>query len=110
MVQYDEKIIQEYAENLYIIADRIVFWAKLKYGIIWGIVLGIIGGVFGIYSLLDQREAGVMIGSSLAGFIIGGIIGVKRGKIKGEAEAFEYRLKAQTALCQVKIEQNTRKD
>lgn len=109
MVNYDEKIIQEYAEKLYEIADRIVFLAKLKYGVIWGIVSGIIGGVFGA-SLLDERGVGVIIGSSLAGFIIGGIIGIKIGKIKGEAEAFEYRLRAQTALCQVKIEQNTRKD
>ncbi len=91
MVTYEEKIIDEFAARLYKQANSMV----TTYTIL-GAGIGLIAGV------AMAQIAGFVIGVLMLGFF--GFIGYKMGIEK----AFELKLKAQTALCQVKIEQNTR--
>lgn len=94
MAQYDEKIIHEFADQLYRRANFIIGIFTVV-GAIIGLLLGYTFGAYGgkrvIYALI-------------AGGIGGGI-----GYYIGTARAFALKLQAQTALCQVQIEKNTRK-
>ncbi len=89
MVQYDPKVIYEFADRLHRKANTII--AKCT------IVGALIGGIVG-YAV---KGAGV----ALLGLVIFGAIGFYIGREK----AFSLKLQAQTALCQVKIEENTKK-
>lgn len=87
-VEYDPKIIQEFSDRLYAKANSII----RSYAIVGVLLLGI-GG-------LATQEP--MFGLIVA--VLGGVIGYMLGKEK----AFSYKLQAQTALCQVQIETNSR--
>ena len=89
MITYDPKIIQEFADRLYAKAKSIV----RNYSIVGILLLGF-GG------LASQNPIIALIGA-----ILGGLIGYAIGTEK----AFQYRLQAQTALCQVEIESNSQK-
>lgn len=89
MAQYDERVIQSYADALYDRAAVIVFQYTAGAG-----VLGALGAHF---SVGDQTAITTSFGiGALIGFVLG------RGK------SFRLRLEAQTALCQMQIERNTR--
>ncbi len=88
VVRYDPEIIQKFADRLYEQARAVI----LRLGLL-GVLLGI--GV-GALSKLEY-------GPILFGMLAGGI-----GALIGQAIGFHYKLKAQTALCQMMIEQNTR--
>jgi uncharacterized membrane protein YeaQ/YmgE (transglycosylase-associated protein family) len=88
MVRYDESIIKRYAQALYDQADLSVFLFTLI-----GILLG--GGA----GWMMQGEVGAMLGAVLLGTI---------GYFMGQSRAFQLKLTAQLALCQVQIERNTR--
>jgi len=88
MITYQPKIIKEYAGRLYNSADRIVFFL---------ILVGMAAG--GIPGYIMERYIGL-----IAGLTIGGIIGF----LIGNEIAFGLKLRAQIALCQVQIEENTR--
>ncbi len=95
MVEYDPKLIYEFADRLY---------KKAKYIIATYVIVGflsglLIGGVIG-YSVIKALEFGI---------IFGPILGVAIGYEMGAEKVFELKLKAQTALCQLKIEENIRK-
>ena len=91
--QYDPRIIQEFADRLYREANGLV--ARL---LILGAVGGcLLGGAIGLAT--DFAVFWSILGAVLFG-AIGGIIGKER--------SFSLRLRAQLALCQVKIEENTR--
>jgi F0F1-type ATP synthase assembly protein I len=93
MTQYEAKIIQEFADRLYSKAKSVI--ASYTF---WGIVLGaFLGFAFGTYS-----RTGPLF--TIVGMFIVGAIGYSIGKEK----AFQYKLQAQIALCQVKIEENSR--
>jgi len=86
--RYDPAVIQEFADSLYAQATRIVFaWTAL------GVLIGFGGGC-----VAGKSEVYGVIGAALLG-VLGHAIGTSR--------AFLLKLQAQTALCQVKIEQNT---
>ena len=88
-VKYDPQIIYEFANDLYAQAN----WIILKYSLT-GFLLG--GGV----SYFIQNNQIISIVSAV-------ILGVLAMSI-GKSRAYSLKLQAQTALCQVQIEKNTR--
>lgn len=88
-MQYDPKIIEQFAENLYARAKSII----ITYTVM-GMILGAVGGT----ALLPVIGTGI-------GAVLFGAIGFSLGRDK----AFHLKLEAQIALCQVKIERNTSK-
>ena len=86
---YDPRVIEEFARRLLRRAKSVVL-TYLFIGVLIGVVVAL----------------GVAPGSdnaTLIGALLGGVIGFAIGTEK----AFQYRLTAQTALCQVMIEKNT---
>ena len=95
MARYDPQIIQRHADNLYRSArtTRILFT-----------ILGILGGGAIGLALAEPAELGESlcigigaVGTGLFGFIM------------GRSTAFALHVRAQTVLCQLAIEENTRK-
>jgi len=84
MASYDPSIIQKYANRLYSNANAIIVLSALMTGLV-GAGFGAVGG----YAL----EAG----------LLGAVLGV----LIGTSLAFNLKLKAQLALCQMRIESNT---
>jgi hypothetical protein len=94
-VMYDANIIREHAAALYSRAARIVF------------MTGFLGCIFGAI-------AGSVLGASSGGspgffMVLGALLGTLVGVTLGRGRAFVLQLQAQTALCQVAIEANTRR-
>ena len=94
MKSFDPSVIQVFAEELYKRARTIV--------IFYGVVAGLVGGVLGVFV---GQAAGV-------GAVVGGpallVLAALVGATAGQEKAFALKLQAQTALCQVAIERNTR--
>lgn len=97
MVVYDPDIIQEFAERLYSRADFVVLRDTLI-----GTVVGLLLGV-GAHKVLTMNPSSLMMMAIGAGAVFGLI-----GWVSGNDKAFMLRLQAQTALCQLQIELNTR--
>jgi hypothetical protein len=96
-VIYDETIIYTGVERLYARANtRIATYTLLGVGI--GLSIGYV-----MAGLLGEVAVGRMPYEALCIFLFGGI-----GFSSGRERAFVLRLRAQTALCQLKIEENTR--
>lgn len=93
MAQYDEKIIHEFADQLYRRANTIIALFSLV-----GAIIGLFAG-WGVGQYGTKR----FIYALIAGGIGGGI-----GYYIGTARAFVLKLQAQTALCQAQIEKNTK--
>lgn len=96
MVEYDPKIIQNYANELYNQAKSVVtcyFFIGMFASII----------VFSKISDMLKNEFDFLI--IAIGVFVGAIIGLFAGKNR----SFEMKLEAQQALCQVKIQENTKK-
>lgn len=96
MVEYDPKLIQDYASSLYNQAKSTV---TLHFFI--GITLGLIIAMFISDQLMGAMDFLIM---SL-GVMVGGVLGYGAGR----SRAFELKLHAQSVLCQVQIEENTQK-
>lgn len=88
-IDYDPELITTYARKLYDKADHITFSHTLAFGACGGL---------GAYWYTNDDGTGVFLGILFA--VIGYVI--------GEGKSFHYRLEAQVALCQAKIEENTR--
>jgi hypothetical protein len=94
-VQYDPNVIRDFAGHLYDRARNLVFSHVML-----GILAGIIGGfVFGV-----QTSVG---GGAMVAILLCGIFAWV-GYMIASPKAFLLRLQAQSALCQVQIEVNTR--
>jgi hypothetical protein len=94
MVTYDTVVIQSHAEALYAQADSVV-----RVSTIVGALAGAsAGGAVGVTASL---AVGVFV---LVGALLGGLFGYLAAK----GRALVLRSQAQTMLCQVRIEQNTR--
>ncbi len=89
MVQYDPKVIQEFADQMYNKANIVIGFYTIV-----GILIGGVGG-YAVSKVI-----------ALIGLLIGGAIGY----FIGSGKAFSLKLQAQTALCQVKIEENTKSE
>jgi outer membrane lipoprotein SlyB len=92
-IEYDAEIIKTFATRLYIKAQQLVRTATVA-GVFFGLIFG--GG------------AGASVDLGLLGAFVLGAIGGVVGYLVGQAWAFNLRLQAQVALCQVQIEANTR--
>lgn len=90
MVQYDSGVIYQAAERLNRSAQTTIAIYTIA-----GILLGLVGG-----SSLG-RGMGLL---ALLGAVILGVLGFAIGTQR----AFVLKLQAQTALCQAKVEENTR--
>lgn len=88
-IKYDPSVIRGFADELYRRANTIVIVNAAIFGLVGALVGGVVKGV------------GVAI---IAALVAGGI-----GYYLGLQKAFLLKLQAQTALCQVKIEENTGK-
>lgn len=89
MIDYDPDVIRGFADALYQRAANIV--------IINAAIFGVVGGAVG-YGLNGGVTA-----------VVGLAIGAGIGYYLGLQKTFLLKLQAQTALCQVKIEENTRR-
>ena len=87
MVSYDAAVIKTFAQKLYERAATVVA--------VHAIVGILVGGVAGRFSF---GNTGMFVLAAIAGAI---------GYFLGSQKAFSLKLQAQTALCQVQIEQNT---
>ena len=92
MTQYDPGVIQHFADKLYQKARRIVA-VRTVLGVVTGLAVGFI-----LSSRLHITGADI-IGAALFGFF---------GYQSGMERSFSLVLQAQTALCQMMIEANTR--
>jgi hypothetical protein len=97
MVQYDEKVIEAFAEELYREAATLVLRSTLKWLLV-GLLAGAIGG-----GAMTDWEA--IMPYAAAGGVVCGAVGYSHSKRR----VFLLKLQAQTALCQAQIERNTRK-
>jgi hypothetical protein len=93
VAKYESKIIYEFAERLYSRANSIV--------VVYVLVGLLAGGVSG-YAIGFASGNSAIAGSVLA-VLLGGL-----GYMMGTERAFQLKLQAQTALCHVQIEENTR--
>ena len=96
MTDYDPDIIQEFADRLYSRATQIVIVAAIV-----GALLGL-GAGFSISRLVFGGSGTDL--TALVVVVLGGVVGY----LVGRERSFILRLQAQTALCQVRIEKNTR--
>lgn len=106
MVQYDAKVIQQFAERLYTQARRIALTSTIYFAIL-GFILGavlasVIVGRAETLRLSSTAPMGVIIGATVLCGLLGFVHGTQR--------SFMLRLQAQTALCQLQIEANTRSE
>ena len=91
MTTYDPQVIFQFADRLYRQATQAIASSAII-GVVIGLAIG--------YYL--QKSIGLY---ALIGAVVLGLIGY----VLGTQRAFALKLQAQTALCQVKIEENTRK-
>jgi len=110
MVAYDPSVVQKYVDRLYRRAKTIIITSTI------GGVLG--GGLFGFMLglLFDQgslqlpaRLSFGELSTELVACLVGAVLFGLVSFLSGRQRAFLLRLQAQIALCQAKIEENTRK-
>jgi hypothetical protein len=89
---YDPNVIQEFADRLYKKANSTI----ASYALAGLLIGGLIGAGL-------SHNSGSSAGIIPLALIFGGI-----GYAVGKEKAFQFKLQAQTALCQVKIEENSR--
>jgi len=87
--RYDPQILQQFADKLY---------SQASSAIILGTIVGVLIGGF----------LGFQVGNIIAAVIIAILLGAL-GCAIGMSIAFQFKLRAQSALCQKQIEENTRR-
>jgi hypothetical protein len=103
---YDEKVLQEYADDLYQQAKGIIVWTAIRYGL--GVFIA--SWVFIMAVAASQRNIGSdATSSAMALSLFLAILGVLAGIGAGRRKAFMLKLQAQQVLCQRQTEINTRK-
>lgn len=98
--KYDPTIVQAAADALYLEARTVVRNTMIKCGFV-AFIFGFMAGAF------FSKGAGGVLPLVLAIFFC--VIGVAFGQSAAAGKAFQLRLTAQVALCQVQIESNTQK-
>lgn len=92
--RYDAHVIQSHADELYDRAEGIV-WQSVMKGLFFAAAIGFLIGHF----VFEAGGLWLIVGAGIGGYL---------GYLSGERKAFELRLQAQAALCQMMIEKNTR--
>ena len=92
-MQFKSEIIEEFADRLYKEAEHTI--SSYVFG--YAVVTLAIGAGF------------AYIKGDWPVVIPAGIVGATIGYYQGKEKAFQLKLQAQTALCQLQIEKNTRK-
>ncbi|MDP0495037.1 MAG: hypothetical protein Q7Q73_02405 [Verrucomicrobiota bacterium JB024] len=105
-VLYDESVIIKEAELLY----RQARGLALRTAFVYALVGGIAGAVFMLFPAVANEDSCMVIGSEaiVSSGLFCGIIAGLAGWSSGQAKGRKLRLEAQSALCQVAIERNTR--
>lgn len=93
-MEYDAKIIEEFAIRLYKRASSII----LQYSVMGALLGALVGAVAG-RAMGDYAGTGALVGAIVVAFI---------GYVAGQEKAFQLKLQAQVALVQVQIERNTK--
>ena len=101
MTKYDPAVIRKFADRLYAEATRIVVFDT----IIGAVVGALLGFWVGDYGKKHDPKAWDQTILALLGLLLLGLFGYAIGRER----SFKLRLEAQMALCQVQIEENTRK-
>ncbi len=99
MIEYDPKVIRQFADMRYKQANRVILFMKS----IGALVGGFLGAYFGS-TIQAENPVIVMVGLAIVAAPPGGFI----GNIFGSMHALSLRLDVQRSLCQVQIEENTR--
>jgi xanthosine utilization system XapX-like protein len=99
MAKYDSGILQDYADSLY----RKAAWVTFKCGLV-----GTVVGVLVALVLAYIRDTRILSDTPWPVIAVFGIVGLLIGVAIGQRRSFAYRLQAQTVLCQMQIEYNTR--
>ncbi|MFV8750473.1 hypothetical protein ACNOYE_07965 [Nannocystaceae bacterium ST9] len=95
MPQFDPSVIQTHAQRLYTAANAIVA-VYTVFGLLCGATLG-----YGFATLTNVKETAPI--SLVAGLVVAGL-----AFAVGQSKSFAMRLEAQSVLCQLQIEANTR--
>jgi hypothetical protein len=117
MTSYDSKVIYKYAASLYSRAHLLVIGYTLA-----GVLVGCsLGKTYAAYDALTSSLPGLAAFGALTGIQVtppssssgewvfaGALTFGLLGFWNGTNKAFAMKLQAQTALCQVKIEENTK--
>ncbi len=106
MTTYDEKVLQEYADDLYAQAKWIIVWTAVRYGLAVLLVSWVVSAVLAAsekHVTTDEANSGVVA------ILILTVLGILAGVGAGRRKAFKLKLQAQQILCQRQTEMNTRK-
>lgn len=96
MVEYDPEVLKRHADRLYTQAYLlVVIWALMGF-IVGAVIHAILPSVIRSHNDQSDLAVGIWIAASIVGLLI------------GWARCQDLRIKAQTILCQVEIESNTR--
>jgi len=102
MRQYDPNVLNDYAEQLYSLA----FWVVVRYttlGILLGVFIGYLPTI--VWYVLNRNDRPL---TSVLPLVFCAVLGALIFGAIGSGKAFRYKLEAQTVLCQMQIENNTR--
>jgi hypothetical protein len=104
-VHYDESVIVREAELLYKQARGLAQRTAFAYGLV-----GAIFGAFAMVVATVGNDSSVQMGGEtvIIAAVIFGVIAGLAGWSSGQTKGRKLRLEAQSALCQVAIERNTR--
>jgi hypothetical protein len=110
MTAYDPLVIQKFADRLYRRATMTLI-VSTAFGALGGGVVGLIFCLSAVAPSLAQGDSATLVGLvvSLIGGLLGAAIFGLAGYLGGLERAFRLKLQAQTVLCQIKIEENTRR-
>ena len=112
MVTYDPQMIEKLAARLYRQARTAIISSTIG-GVLFGALLGVGLGplltALKVYILDLTRQSPITPASLVAGCLAGAVVFGLIGFLAGRERAFRLRVAAQTVLCQLKIEENTRR-
>jgi hypothetical protein len=103
VINYDEQVIQEHAQALYRAASATVAWTVLRYALLaWCAGVAVTAALEHTHGF-SAASANPGLAILMAGLaaLIGADVGHRRAR--------RLRLEAQLALCQARIERNTRR-
>ncbi len=99
-IEYEPAVIRKFAADLYADADAMIVRAAIRGFFLWGGT----SALAAYFTASGSDRNSIMLVAAL----VGGGIGAWVSHALAQATANALRLQAQTALCQVQIEENVR--